>query len=145
MSADVFVDSNIFLYAAAPDDSKMHRAEALLASLHASHTLAVSPQVIAEVFVNVERVYGTPAAFERITALRNSAELQPLDSVTTDATLRIKNRYGFSYWDAQVLAAAHAAGATLLLTEDLQDGQVIEGVTVVDPFREGFDLSSLKR
>ncbi len=40
----------------------------------------------------------------------------------------------FSFWDALIIEAAVSAGADLLLTEDLQHGQRIEGLTVVDPF-----------
>ena len=47
---------------------------------------------------------------------------------------RIKERYRLSYWDAAIIAAARVLGATTLYSEDLNDGQVYEGVTVRNPF-----------
>ena len=48
-------------------------------------------------------------------------------------------RFSLSWWDAQIVAAAQMCGAELLLTEDLQDGQDLDGLTVVDPFRRSPD------
>jgi predicted nucleic acid-binding protein len=45
-----------------------------------------------------------------------------------------KIRYGISYWDATIIAAAHALGAKILYTEDLNDGQRYGDVQVVNPF-----------
>lgn len=143
MSVGTFVDSNVFLYAESPDANKRDRALALLDRLREAHTILISPQVVGEVFVNLERAFGPEAARAQTSAMRNMCVLQPLDARTTEETLRIKNRYGFDYWDAQIAAAAIASGARYLITEDLQDGQVIDGVAVVNPFAEGFDLSAL--
>lgn len=46
----------------------------------------------------------------------------------------IEDRYGLSFWDALVVAAARSATCEYLLTEDLQDGQELEGLTVLSPF-----------
>ena len=55
---------------------------------------------------------------------------------THETALRIIDRYGFRIYDALIIAAALAAGCTTLLSEDMQDGQVIEGkLTVRNPFR----------
>ncbi len=135
----VFVDSNVFLYAQSPDTAKRSTASDVLGSLVASGSGVVSPQVIAEVFVVLERSAGVGVALEQANAMRESWVLQSLDADTTERTLKIKARYGFDYWDSQIVAAAVASGARYLITEDLQDGQVIEGVTVVDPFRPGVD------
>ena len=54
------------------------------------------------------------------------------------ASLDIQSRYRFAYYDALiVVAAALDAGCATLYSEDLQDGQRIEGLTVVDPFQTG--------
>lgn len=52
------------------------------------------------------------------------------------AALGLKARFGFSYWDAAIVAAALAADCATLYTEDLSHGQVVEGLHIVDPFRE---------
>ena len=51
--------------------------------------------------------------------------------------LRLKARYQLPYWDAAIVAAAMQLGATALYSEDLQAGQVFEGVQVVNPFLPG--------
>jgi predicted nucleic acid-binding protein len=56
-----------------------------------------------------------------------------MDLAVIRTTLAIRGRYGFSIWDSQIVAAALEAGCDTLYTEDLQDGQVIEGVRIVDP------------
>ena len=53
------------------------------------------------------------------------------------ASLDIQSRYRFAYYDALIVAAALDAGCATLYSEDLQDRQRIDGLTVVDPFRSG--------
>lgn len=50
------------------------------------------------------------------------------------AALGLKVRHGFSYWDSAIIAAAAALGCRELLTEDMSHGQVVDGVTILNPF-----------
>jgi len=59
--------------------------------------------------------------------------LQHHDQEVLRRSWTIRNRYGFSIWDSQILAAALAAGCSTLLTEDLQHGQRIEGLEIINP------------
>jgi predicted nucleic acid-binding protein len=58
-----------------------------------------------------------------------------LDAVTLDHSWKIQDRYKLSFWDALIVAAARQALCGYLLTEDLQSGQTLDGVLVVNPFR----------
>jgi predicted nucleic acid-binding protein len=49
--------------------------------------------------------------------------------------LRIREAYSFSFWDSSIIAAAVATGCDRVYTEDLNHGQVVEGLTIVNPFR----------
>jgi len=49
--------------------------------------------------------------------------------------LRIRHSHGFSFWDSAIVDAALALGCDRVYTEDLSHGKVIEGLTIVDPFR----------
>jgi predicted nucleic acid-binding protein len=49
-------------------------------------------------------------------------------------TTDICERYGYSFWDSMIVEAAIKGGAKVLISEDLQDGQVISGVTIRNPF-----------
>jgi predicted nucleic acid-binding protein len=59
----------------------------------------------------------------------------PLAAETLDEAFALEDRYGVRFWDALLLASANAAACDYFLSEDLNDGQVYGGVTVVNPFR----------
>jgi predicted nucleic acid-binding protein len=52
-----------------------------------------------------------------------------------NAALRIRRAHGFSFWDSAIVAAALALGCDRVYTEDLTHGQVVDGLTIIDPFR----------
>lgn len=142
MIANSFVDSNVIVYSVY-QNPKTEQARRCITTLVEANAMVLSAQVIAEVFVNSIR-RGRPDSGPAITeTLLAVGHIQPLDANTSRHALRLYNRFGYSFWDCQILAAAKAAGVSYLLTEDLQDGQTIEGVTIVNPFREGFDLAAL--
>jgi len=58
----------------------------------------------------------------------------PMGLSTIDLAWDIEDRLGFSWWDATIVAAAQSSGCTHLLTEDLQDGQRLDGLTIISPF-----------
>lgn len=142
MTARCFVDSNVLIYLLEGGE-KASRASEVVGALFASNTCVVSPQVIGEVFVNVERISSRDEADELAADLAAAAFVQPLDAGTTSAARDISRRFALSYWDAQICAAAAASGASVLLSEDLQDGQVVAGVRIRNPFAHDFDLGDL--
>ena len=62
--------------------------------------------------------------------------VQPMTLAILNRALDIREAVGFSYWDSAIIAAAQAAGCNVLYTEDLSHGQVVDGVTIVNPFRD---------
>lgn len=70
-------------------------------------------------------------------ALRGLLTVQPVTVETHEAGLALAERYGFSVYDAMIVAAALGVGCGTLYSEDMQDGMVLaEGVRVVNPFRK---------
>ena len=63
-----------------------------------------------------------------------------VDDDTVDAAWLLQDRFAFNYWDALMVAAAQEQGCKLLLTEDLQHDQKIDGLRVVNPFVLGPDV-----
>ena len=132
----VFVDSNVFLYAV--DEANPRKQEAARnwrAELWKNHRGRVSYQVLGELYVNAVRK--RPAAREEARA--EVRDLLAWNPVVADAALlergwKLQDRYGLSYWDALIVAAAKVAACRYLLTEDLQAGQKLDGVEVVNPF-----------
>lgn len=134
MTARPFLDTNVLIYALALEDPRAERAEALL-----FEGGVVGVQVLNE-FVSVARRKLLMPWADVIDALAAVRMLCPPPVAVTiethETALRIIDRYGFRIYDALIIAAALAAGCTTLLSEDMQDGQVIEGkLTVRNPFR----------
>ena len=136
MTAPVFVDSNVFLYALDNADTEKQKAALKWrAELWKSRRGRVSFQVLGEFYVNAIRILPT-ARDEARAEVRDLLAWRP---VVTDVKLleqgwKIQDRYQFSYWDALIVAAAKTSSCGYLLTEDLQAGQNVDGVEVVNPF-----------
>jgi predicted nucleic acid-binding protein len=136
MTAPVFVDSNVFLYALDKANlKKQQAARNWRAELWKSRRGRLSFQVLGEFYVNALRLL--PKARDEVRAeVRDLLTWRP---VVTDAALlergwRIQDRYQLSYWDALIVAAAKTSSCGYLLTEDLQAGQELDGIEVVNPF-----------
>lgn len=108
-----------------------------MAELWRSRRGRVSTQVLAEYYVNVTQKLQPGLDREIARAdVRALFAWQPLDldGPVFEQAWRIQDRYKVSFWDALIAAAASVAGCRQVLTEDLQDGQEIAGVRVVNPF-----------
>lgn len=138
MTVPVFVDTNVLVYARdRTDEVKHRRALEWLTALWEERAGRVSWQVLQEYYVTVTRKLDPPRdaadAREDVTSLVTWRPV-PVDVRVADAAWAIEDRYGLSWWDALIVAAAQAGDCTYLLTEDLQDGEDLGGVTVLDPF-----------
>ncbi|PYY06142.1 MAG: VapC toxin family PIN domain ribonuclease [Acidobacteria bacterium] len=136
MTAPIFVDTNVFIYALDDADlKKRDAARAWRAELWKSRRGRISFQVLQEFYVKVTQKW--PRA--RQGAQSEVRDLLAWKPVTVDEGLlerawNLQDRYKLSFWDALIVAAAKAAACRYLLTEDLQAEQDLEGVVVVDPF-----------
>jgi predicted nucleic acid-binding protein len=138
MTAPVFVDTNVLLYwRDARDPAKQARAAEWLAHLWREQTGRTSTQVLSEYYVNVTRKLDPglkpDEAWDDVHALL-AWEPQAVDVPLLERGRSVGSRYGLSWWDGLVVAAAQTQGCSLLLTEDLQDGAVYGGVSVRSPF-----------
>jgi predicted nucleic acid-binding protein len=131
-----FVDTNVFVYRLdAEAGPKQPRAQAVLARLWRERSGRTSFQVLHEYYaVATRKLRLTPAAVRL--GIRDLLVWRPVvhDDDVLDRAWRAQDRYGLSFWDALIVAAAQAAECTHLLTEDLQDGQDLDGVRVLNPF-----------
>lgn len=133
MSGRVFFDTNVLIYVLAKNDPRSKRAEELLA---AGGILSV--QILNE-FASVARrklLMPWSEVAEALAAIRIlcSSPL-PLTVKTHEAALKIAERHGYGIYDALVVAAALDAGCETVYSEDLHDGQTIDGqVTIRNPF-----------
>ncbi len=131
-----FFDTNIFVYADDLDaGDKADVAQALIAEAFASRSAVISTQVLQEFFAVTTRKLGIDATVAR----RKVELLARLDVVTVNLELilgaiDLHRLHSISFWDALVVKAAAASGCARLLTEDLQAGQLIDGVRIENPF-----------
>jgi predicted nucleic acid-binding protein len=137
MVADVFLDTNVLVYAAigtGKDEHKRRRALALIESEH----FAISAQVLQEFFVTVVkkavRPLSTEQAMEWIEQL-TAFPCQAIDHRLVRIAIEQSARYQISYWDAAVISAARALRCHTLYSEDLNDGQHYGDLRVVNPFK----------
>lgn len=136
MPADVFIDTNVVVYsfdATAP--LKQRRAKEILAG----SGWFVSWQVVQEFCSVALHRFAVPLKQEDLrdyVALRLWPRCRVLPSETLLAkAIEIQGRFGFRFYDSLVISSALAGGAGKLLSEDLQDGQTIGPLQIVNPFR----------
>ena len=142
-----FVDTNLLVYARDDaDPAKRDRAREVMRLLWHSGRGRLSYQVLNEFYNTVTRKLspGLPRD-EAIADVRSFTSWQPLapNPELFDRAWWIEERHRLSWWDSMIVAAALVQNCQTLLTEDLQDGQQIEGLQVISPFAFQFDLSRL--
>jgi len=132
-----FIDTNVLIYAFdVRSAAKQKVAEAALDELWSNRTGVLSVQVLQEFYVNVTRKIGKPLtkdAAREIVGLYSSW-CGETSSAEIESAFRIEIESRVGFWDALILASAVKAGATRILSEDMNAGQVISGVRIENPF-----------
>jgi predicted nucleic acid-binding protein len=138
MNGSVFVDTNILLYARDSSQSvKQPIAHDWMRVLWQRRGGRLSFQVLNEYYVNVTQKLKPGLTIE--IARQDVGSLLAWNPAKSDAGLLesawvLADRYGFSWWDAQIVAAARRQDCEWLLSEDLQHGLDVAGMRVVNPF-----------
>lgn len=134
----VFVDTNVLLCAEDGADAEKHRlARDWLRALWLTRRGRVSVQVLNEFYVNATRkLQPAMSPGDARAEVRRYQRWAPWlnDHATVEAAWAVEARFGLSYWDALMVAAAQQQNCTAMLTEDLQHDQRFDGVRVVNPF-----------
>ena len=132
-----FVDTNILIYAVSPAPQEANKRR-LAQDLLTRDDLALSVQVLQEFYHQVTRPT-RPHALTHVQAMGFIAILDhlPAQGLTFDlfvAAVAISQRFGLSYWDGAILAAARACRCDVVYSEDLSDEQDYDGTRVINPF-----------
>lgn len=136
MTASVFLDTNVLVYAAlgtGNGDSKRKRAFELIESAD----FGTSAQVLQEFFVTVVKKASKPLSPAQALDWMDqwaAFPCQVIDHQLVRVAVAHSERYRISYWDAAIVAAAEALGAHTIFSEDLNNGQTYGSVRVVNPF-----------
>jgi len=137
MSAIAFVDTNILIYAHDLDAGvKRERAMAKLRELWESGSGRLSVQVLQEFYVNATQKLATPIARSMAREVIKTYGVWVHHTTTVETVTRateLAELARISFWDALIVASAEEVDAEELLSEDLNDGQAIAGIKVVNP------------
>jgi predicted nucleic acid-binding protein len=137
MTETYFVDTNVLVYARDTTEPEKHsQARTWLKHLWVNRTGRISTQVLKEYYQVVTRRLDPGLAADQAHAdIRDLLTWQPLDinAQTLEQAWFIEDQHKLSWWDALIIASAQQAGCTWLLSEDLQPGQQIENLTILNP------------
>lgn len=132
MTARVFADTNLFIYAESQDQYKATRAIEII-----RNSPVISTQVINETISVLTRKHKflLSEAHEIAESLLDLCEVVAVDASTLCKAIDLAKRYSLSHWDSLIVAAALLANCEKLYSEDMQHGQVFDDqLTVVNPF-----------
>lgn len=131
-----FLDTNVLLYTISAKPAEATKRQKAIAIIEPMDW-AISAQVLQEFYANATKVSAggvSPEAASVLLELFVQRVATATDTALVLQAAKLAQRHKISYWDAAIIAAAQRAGAGELLSEDLNAGQVFEGVTVVNPF-----------
>ncbi len=137
MSDKTFVDSNILIYAHDADAKSKHDvARSVLAALWSQRAGVLSTQVLQEFYVNVTRKLALPLpkAAARSVVTAYAIWCREITPAEISSAFRIEDDFRIGFWDALIVASAVRSGASRILSEDLNAGQMIAGIRIENPF-----------
>lgn len=134
-----FVDTNVLLYAHDRSEGRKHAlARSFLEELWATRSGVLSTQVLQEFYVVATRKFDPPMRRDEaaeVVALYGTWLVIQIGVPVILGAVQLEAEHRLSFWDALIVEAARLAGATRLVTEDLQHGRRLAGVRIEDPFR----------
>ncbi|MBT3877587.1 MAG: PIN domain-containing protein [Candidatus Scalindua sp.] len=140
MNDKYFIDSNIIVYA--HDIANQHKQEVakrLIFEGLKSETGVISTQVLSEFFVTVTKKIEKPLPIDiaqrEIQLLGNLTVIEIEYEMVLQA-IETHRQNNISYWDSMIIAAAQRSQCSKLYSEDLSDGQTINNVQIINPFRK---------
>ena len=142
MSDKFFIDTNILIYALDQHSpQKQAQARELLRAANSQEKLALSTQVLQEFFVaSTRKLYLEPMTAKQILRGFSHFETVLITTSQIDQAIDDSIQYTLSFWDALIVTAADHIHCSELWTEDLNDGQKVRGVTIVNPFEHFQDV-----
>lgn len=144
MSVKAFVDTNILVYSRdKSEEDKQAIALQWLAVLWQQRSGRISFQTLNEFYVTVtQRLKPGLSRPEAQADIRNLLLWNPLpvDSTVIENAWLIQERHRFSWWDSLILSAAQIQDCTYVLSEDMQHGQQIGNMTIINPFLSDLSL-----
>lgn len=136
MNDKIFIDTNLWIYAHL-EESNNPKCQKAFTLLHQPKNLIISTQVLSEYYnVMLKNRQSDTWIQHNLNLMIKLCNIISVKVSTIQQTHKIRNIYGFSYWDSQIIASALESDCLLLYSEDLQHGQIIENcLTIYNPLR----------
>lgn len=132
----IFIDTNILIYSMDHNDrEKMEKSRELLKGLTKSGNGVISTQVLQEFYVTATKKLNSDSMIvKEIMRSFENFEIVSVSLPIIKQAIDCSVLNTISFWDALIISAAESARCTQVWTEDLNNGQVIQGVKVINPF-----------
>ncbi|GAB3572066.1 PIN domain-containing protein [Spirosoma luteolum] len=134
MNDKFFVDTNVLIYCyTVTEPDKQARAQRAVAG----EGRCISTQVLQELANTLRRKFKKdwPEIDATLLEIMDQFSIHVNSPSTVSDAIRLADRYGYSFYDSLILAAALEAGCSMLYSEDMQSGQRIDGgLTIQNPF-----------
>lgn len=135
MTANVFIDSNLWIYyhSMKPDEKFTKTRDLILANFN---SILISTQVLGELYHVLVRKNMTSQADARRVVEDLASEFR---TITGDVkhvfdAIAVNMKYGYSYWDSLIIATALQSNCSILYSEDMQHNHLIEGkLRIINP------------
>ncbi len=137
MKDKVFIDTNVLVYAHDIDAGRKQQiARSTLVELAEERTGALSMQVLQEFYVTALRKLAVSLAKEQARAIVEDFSHWCIETGPAEIrrAFQIEDEAHISFWDALIIASAIKAGASHILSEDMNHGQIIAGIEIRNPF-----------
>ncbi len=137
MAGRSFIDTNILIYSVDRADPAKQEIALEIISRHAkARTGVISTQVLQEFYSAATRKLG----IDPLRARQHLRDFQVFDIVQVTPAIIEEGidcsiLHQLSFWDGLIIAAAATATSSELISEDLSDGQIIQGISIRNPFR----------
>jgi predicted nucleic acid-binding protein len=131
---NVFIDSNILVYAFS-EEEKRNVAEKFLSEVPDEGRFIISYQVINETICDLQRKGFSEGKLREV--IENLAKMCEVGSFSVEEAIfasELRESFSLSYWNSHIVASAQMSGCSTLVSEDMQDGQIINGMTIRNIF-----------
>lgn len=136
MTEKFFIDTNILIYTIDNHYPKKKRiSRELIAELFESNFGIISTQVMQEFYYTaVNKLKSDPKIIKELLKSFEDLEIVQISTAIIYSAIDCSTANNISFWDALIISAAESANCNQLFSEDLNNGQIINGVEIVNPF-----------
>jgi predicted nucleic acid-binding protein len=130
-----FIDTNILIYLFSKDEpDKREECKAFFKKVDNKGNLVISAQVLSEfAVVMLRKLNMPPNQLKNILEDLSAFEVVAISSEIVKKAVDIQVLNLLSFWNSQIVSAALSANCTAIVSEDLNHGQKIEGIEIVNP------------